>query len=360
MPRLLALLLLASLLLITGCRSTRGQFHVGSSDYVLAKRTDDGRTKTWRLQGGTVTSLIETVEYVEERPGLGLSLFELDKERAEKRGVRPFTGLLVDRVAEDSTGAEAGVLAGDVLLAIDGAETFYQAQVKAKVKALVAGNKVTLQVLRGQDKMDLAATVRTQKNPVLHESAIDLETPASLPRPFAGVNLLGIPAAKCEEIFGAPRQAVIVTQVEVGSPAWVAGIRPGDVIDTLDGQPVPDVHTLQRTIATRGEAGESIQLGVHRGADAGHQGAVALADYQDDSNFYVPLVFCYQNGVWKDSWSIGPWGLLVRNRNTYVSDPTTRRVETTNVFSAVLGLLRIESRPDETRVRLLWFIRFDT
>ena len=31
-----------------------------------------------------------------------------------------------------------------------------------------------------------------------------------------------------------------------------------------------------------------------------------------------------------------------------------------SLFHALLGLIRVDSRPDETRVRLLWFIHFDT
>jgi hypothetical protein len=50
----------------------------------------------------------------------------------------------------------------------------------------------------------------------------------------------------------------------------------------------------------------------------------------------------------------------MRNRNRYLANMATRRVQTSNVFSAVLGLFRVESSPDETEVRLLWFIRFDT
>ena len=48
------------------------------------------------------------------------------------------------------------------------------------------------------------------------------------------------------------------------------------------------------------------------------------------------------------------------NRNSYVADTTTREVQTRNVFHALLGLIKVDSRPEETRVRLLWFISFDT
>ncbi len=354
-------LLLAALAVTPACRSFHGQYHLDTDDYVLATRTEpNGAKTTWRLHAGTVPSLVAISEREEEQPLLGLRLAELDKDQAEKRGVRPYTGLLVRGVTDASSAAEAGVHVGDVLLAIDGGETVYLPQARKVEGALRVDQKLVVKVLRGQDSLDLDLVVRATKQKVLTEESIALESPAPLARPFAGVSLAGIPAAHCERIFGAPRQAVIVSQVEVGSPAWVAGIRPGDVIDTLDGQPVPDVHRLQRTIAERGESGESIKLGVHRGPDGAYEGQVALSDYQDSTNVRIPLVFSLDNGVWRDSWSVGPWGLLMRNRNFYEADATTRRVKTHNVFSAVLGLFRVESTPTDTEVRLLWFIRFDT
>jgi S1-C subfamily serine protease len=358
-----SLLLLAVLVLpvAAGCRTWHGHYHVSAEDQVLGKRTDDdGQTTTWTLRSGTAPSLVAVTERQEERAALGLTLVELDKQQAEPRGVRPYTGLLVRKVATGSAAAAAGVLAGDVLLAIDGREMVYEPQAKAAEQALRPGQVVTLRVLRGQDTLDLDLEVGARRETVRREEPIELERPAPLPRPYAGLALLGIPAAQCERIFGSPRQAVVVGQVEVGSPGWIAGIRPGDVIDTVDGQPVPDVHTLQRQIAERGPARERIVLGVRRGRDGAHEADVALADYQSDTRIRVPLVFCLEDGVWVDRWSVGPFGLLLRNRNSYIADASTRRVKTHNVFSAVLGLFRVETTPDETHVRLLWFIRFET
>ena len=50
--------------------------------------------------------------------------------------------------------------------------------------------------------------------------------------------------------FGLPRESgVRVESVERGSPAADAGVARGDVIVALDGDPVPDVDTLQRLLA---------------------------------------------------------------------------------------------------------------
>ncbi len=56
---------------------------------------------------------------------------------------------------------------------------------------------------------------------------------------------------------------VLVAGVEPGSPAQRAGLLPGDLIVTLDGEPLPDVDTLHRTL-TEATIGRPITLKVVR------------------------------------------------------------------------------------------------
>ena len=93
------------------------------------------------------------------------------------------------------------------------------------------------------------------------------------------------------------------------------------------------------------------------GSEAGqtYEAEVALSDYSGSSGVHVPLVLKANSGVYEDKWSLG-MGLLMSNRNNYVVDQESREVETRNRFSMLLGLLKVDSMPEETKVRLLWFI----
>ena len=97
---------------------------------------------------------------------------------------------------------------------------------------------------------------------------------------------------------------------------------------------------------------------VRRGDGPTHEADVALHDYQRSTTVRIPLVFCLEGGTFADSWSIGPWGLVMNDQSQYVPDKTTRQPRTRNVFRAVLGLLRVETSPKATEIRLLWFVRF--
>lgn len=356
-------LLFSLALALPGCVTHHGQYYIGSEDYVLATKTGpDGGVETFELVVGSARGdacLRVSREYDRQRPFLGFQVVELEKPQAERRGVKPYTGLLVTGVYPKSSAEAAGVSAGDILQSLDGKETVYLPQIAELESRLSAGQKVAAKVLRGQNELDLTLETNLLKERVTDPQDVALEVPPTH-RPYAGVNLRGIPAVWAERIYGDKRNAVIVTNVEVGSPAWVAGIRGGDVIDAVDGSPVPTVHELARMIAERGPQQQTMRWRVTRGAGAPYEGDLHLEDYSGETNVWFPFVFHVESGAYADEWSIGPFELVMNNRNSYIADSTTRRVQTRNVFNAILGLIHVETDPDETEVRLLWFIRFDT
>lgn len=359
MPKPISLLLLLLTLWLPACRTWHASSFVAGDDYVLATREAEGKKETYRLHVRG-TSLRVTTEQKVARRFLGLQVVEIDKAQAERRGVKPYSGLLVTGTYPKSAAAEGGIEAGDVVLAIGERETVYLGHVAAAEAGLRDGQGVVVKVLRGQQEQERTLQVRSIEEDVTETQDIPLERGATIEPPYAGVVLHGIPPVWCERIFGAARNAVVVTQVEVGSPAWLAGIRGGDVIETVDGQPVPNVSDLSRRIAEQGPSGTPMQWAVRRGAGETFVGNVELDDYSGEARFWFPFVVYVKNAVAEDCWTLGPLGLLMRNKNEYVAMSQSRRVQTRNVFSMVLGLFRVESGPSETEVRLLWFIRFDT
>jgi S1-C subfamily serine protease len=295
-----------------------------------------------------------------ERPFVGLKVVELDKQHAEPRGVTPYSGLLVTELYADSAAKEAGIEAGDVVLSIGAQKTVYLEHVAAAEAKLTVGQPVDVVVVRGQDRLDLSLRAKVLRERVEDVQEVPLEAAELQGRPYAGVSLAGIPTSWCERIFGSVREAVVVTGVEVGSPAWLAGVRPGDIIDRVDGQPVPKVQELSARIVAAGKAEATMQWSVQRGPDRRHEATMELSDYSGESKVWIPFLFYLENGAYRDRWTLGPLGLLMRNKNTYDVDSSTREVRTSNVFSALLGLFRIDAEGDgDTEVRLLWLIRFD-
>jgi hypothetical protein len=351
-----------SLPLLGGCAYQHvGECFVGAHDQVLVSRNGPGGTKeTYKLVIRDDAKLVAERETDRERARLGVKLAEIDKAAAERRGVRPYSGLIVRKVEPGSAAEAAGLMPQDVLLSLDATDLVYLQTLEEVERKLQPGQLVNAKVLRGQQQLDVPLRTQVDKERVTDSEEVDLIVPATSPRPFAGVTLRGVPAAWAARVFGAEREAVIVTNIEVGSPAWLAGVRPGDVIDRVDGAPVGDVHALSALLIARGEAAQAMTWSVHRGSGEPHQGPMELHDYSGEAGLWVPLVFRVRNDTFDDLWTVGPWGLVMSNRNQYVANTKTRRVQTRNEFSALLGLFQVDSTPEETEVRLLWFIRFDT
>ncbi len=112
-------------------------------------------------------------------------------------------------------------------------------------------------------------------------------------------------------------------------------------------------------IAALGDAGQSTTWKVRREVGREYETTIYLDDYSGSKSFVFPFVFNTHNSTYEDHWRLG-MGLIMGNRNRYISDQQSRTVKTKNTFSALLGLIRVSSTPAETRVRLLWFIHFDT
>jgi len=103
--------------------------------------------------------------------------------------------------------------------------------------------------------------------PILDE-LITLGRPARAPRPW-----LGLYAAEL-------RGQLVVRSLAQGGPAHRAGIRPGDLVLEVAGQPVASLAELFRTIWRVGPAGSEIPLTLARGETASHV-RVRSADRND-------------------------------------------------------------------------------
>ena len=82
-------------------------------------------------------------------------------------------------------------------------------------------------------------------------------------RGYLGVSLLGL-TPELRQHFGASRQSgVLVSRVDKGSPAEAAGVAVGDVITSVDGEPVRATSQLVGRIGLRQE-GDEVELGIVR------------------------------------------------------------------------------------------------
>jgi len=144
-------------------------------------------------------------------------------------------GLMVHSVAENSPAEEAGIEAGDIILELDGQPVHTWKEMQDIVNSGEEGAEITLLL---------------QKDGSQDEARLKPKFDPTLQRRIIGVLL-------CWNM---------VSQVEEGSPSYEAGIRPGDTILSINGQPVYNSESMSSALGSAKED-EEIPVVLLRGQE---------------------------------------------------------------------------------------------
>jgi membrane-associated protease RseP (regulator of RpoE activity) len=248
-------------------------------------------------------------------------------------------GILLGAPYKDSPAEHAGILAGDVLTHLDQQQLPTRDDLARAEANLTAGQKVTLRLLRRTEAIQVALHATVVQIPAVATGEIPLQV--AIPGRFSGLVLGGVDRSWRRQLPELEGHAVWITAVDLGTPAWRAGLRPGDRILRLDGLPVADTAVLAADIETRFGRMQHFNLQV-RGTDGQlHEVVVAPSDRETVMEFWIPLLMHVQHSRLADAWSIGPFGLLAGRQTVLTADPD-RAVQTRRRGYGPLYLFDIE------------------
>ena len=165
-------------------------------------------------------------------------------------------GALISEVEPKSPADAAGLRKGDVVTEINGHPVRGAAELRARLGVVPVGETVNLKVQRGKE----AQMVKAQIAAVEGQQAGGKAIPELAGAALTPVQRRGLPGRD---------QAVLVTGVEAGSPAFSHGIRPGDLI----------IGVNQRRVTTPEELGKQLRT----------QGRLALNVVRGDFLLTIPL-----------------------------------------------------------------------
>lgn len=179
------------------------------------------------------------------RGQLGVGIQDITSDLRDAFGLkRGEFGVLVTGVAEESPAEEAGIKAGDIILSVDGVPTKNSSQLRSLVGVKRIGEKVEVSLFRENKRMTLDVTVGD-------------------PRSIATIGEVGhelLAGVRFEN--QADSEGVVVTSLDRNSAAAFAGLRPGDLIVSVNRLRVRDLDEMQQ--ALQREANE-VLLRVNRG-----------------------------------------------------------------------------------------------
>jgi Do/DeqQ family serine protease len=240
---------------------TDAPINPGNSGGALISMTGDLigiNTAIWSQSGGSQgigfavpVSMVRTVmagvgKGKVVRPWLGVSAQPIDGDLAKSLKLDRPVGVLVNRVTLNSPAARAGVQSGDVIFAVDGKEVNDEEALRFRVGTKAPGATAILTVIRDGK---------------VQNKTVTLQAPAELPlrsltvlrgnHIFNGIQVGNLSPAFAQELGTAfPERGVVVTALLQGSVAARLGVpQPGDVIETVNGQPITAIANLQAQLA---------------------------------------------------------------------------------------------------------------
>jgi serine protease Do len=188
------------------------------------------------------------------RGQLGIMIQEVNQSLANSFGLDRAHGALVSSVTPGSAAAKGGVKSGDVILKLDGQEINRSIDLSSRVATMAPGTKAEVEVWRDGKRQRLAVTVGEAPSP--QQAAAADAADLSGARLGVAVRALSPEEQKQANMSG----GVLVEQV--AGAAAKAGIRPGDIIVSVNQKPVKNVEELRA--ATKG-AGKTMAVLVQRG-----------------------------------------------------------------------------------------------
>ena len=191
------------------------------------------------------------------RGWLGVQIQDVNLALAESFGLDRPTGALVADVIQGSPAEAAGLKTGDIILTFNGRGVDSSSKLPPMVGTVVPDTSVPVKVLR--DGLEKEIDVKIAE---LESDKRVMKVKSSTTESGLGVTVTEVAKAELEEL--GLENGVVITEVESDSPADKSGLQAGDVIVSVNREPVETAKQLE-SIAGKLPREKSIPMLVQRG-----------------------------------------------------------------------------------------------
>jgi serine protease Do len=177
------------------------------------------------------------------RGWIGVQIQPVTPEIADSLGLKEVRGALVAEPQEGSPAAKAGIKSGDVIVSLDGRTVPDARTLARRISAMAPGTAVKIGVWRSGKEEQLSLTLGElpKDNAARKPNDEHGEKGTNIPR-------LGLSLAPAGSISGAGAQGVVVTDIDPDGAAAAQGVKTGDVILDIGGEPVNALADVRRAI----------------------------------------------------------------------------------------------------------------
>ena len=185
-----------------------------------------------------------------KRGWLGVYIQTLTKEFAEAYGVYEEHGAVISDVMSDSPAEKAGVKRGDVVITVNGEKVKNNQELQSKIRQRLAGDKVTLGVVRQKEKTDIIVTLGEM--PGNEDGAVSAGSSGAKLLKGLGVEVAPVSEEIQKKNKLKDREGLVVASVEEGSVAARGGVREGDILLEVNGLRLKTPGDLEKVASKKG------------------------------------------------------------------------------------------------------------
>ncbi|MGD0664884.1 MAG: DegQ family serine endoprotease [Rhabdochlamydiaceae bacterium] len=176
---------------------------------------------------------------------LGIELQTVDKEIAEGFNLPKTEGVLITSVAKNSPAEKAGLQTGDIILELNGKPVKSRETFRNQTSMMDPGSEAKLKVFRKGKTINL--------NVKLGSVADESSTPAVVSQKL-GIEVENLSAELARQLgYTTADEGVVITKIKPGSPASMAGLRPGCLIQAVNHKKVSNTADYEETISENGQ-----------------------------------------------------------------------------------------------------------
>ena len=180
-----------------------------------------------------------------QRPWLGAKLDEVTRELAEELKLSRVAGAVVVRLYDKSPAAEAGLMAGDVIVSVDGRDVDDARAVHYRLTTRGIGNRAQLDIVRRGRRTKVEVALRAAPT-----GGLDARDLAGA-HPFDGAKVANILPGAAEDLGVEDEEGVVLVSVRARSTAARLGFQAGDVVVQVGRDRIASVAQLEGVLRQR-------------------------------------------------------------------------------------------------------------
>ncbi|MEL7641303.1 MAG: DegQ family serine endoprotease [Solidesulfovibrio sp.] len=205
-----------------------------------------------------------------KRGWIGVTIQDIDENTAKALGLDNTKGALVTSVLDGQPAAKAGIKTGDVITAVAGDKVENTNELLRRIAALRPGQSTEMTVVRKGSPVTVSVTLGERDPQKLAqqggpgEEGGDATAPAEAQAKSVGLTLRAVTAKEAKALGMDKARGVLVTEVEDGSEAEQADVRPGDVVFEVNQRAVNSPEEFKKVVAEDGKDKGVVMLQIKR------------------------------------------------------------------------------------------------